>query len=67
MDLLKYLSYQPLKNLPRTGWGLKGVKNPEVVASHVWGVAVLVMELAPELAPNIDLLKALKMALHQRC
>ncbi len=62
--LEKLLPLQKLKELPRTGWGLKGVEDFEAVASHVWGTSVLVLELAEKLVPEIDLLKALKMALH---
>lgn len=64
MDLQGYSKYLPLKRLPRTGWVRDGVKNPESVAAHVWGVVALVLELQPTLAPQVDLLRALKMAIH---
>ena len=48
-----------LKALPRAGWVRKGVPAPETVASHSWGVAWLVLALAPE---GIDLAKALAYA-----
>ncbi len=48
-----------LKALPRAGWVRKGVPSPETVASHSWGVAWLVLALAPE---GIDLAKALSYA-----
>lgn len=48
-----------LKALPRAGWVRKGVPSPETVASHSWGVAWLVLALAPE---GVDLGKALAYA-----
>ena len=36
-----------LKSLPRAGWERRGVERPESVASHSWGVAWLVLALAP--------------------
>jgi len=36
-----------LKALPRAGWVREGVVNPESVAAHSWGVAWLVLTLAP--------------------
>jgi len=35
-----------LKMLPRTGWLMAGVAQPESVADHSWGTAVLAMSLA---------------------
>jgi putative hydrolases of HD superfamily len=37
-----------LKALPRAGWERRGVARPESVASHSWGVAWLVLALAPD-------------------
>lgn len=37
-----------LKALPRAGWVRKGVARPESVAAHSWGIAWLVLALAPE-------------------
>jgi len=34
-----------LKNLPRTGWLLRGIKNPESVADHSYRTALLSMLL----------------------
>lgn len=47
-----------LKNLPRTGWVRSGVKEPESVAAHSWGMAVLALHFAPK---NLDLAKVLAM------
>ena len=37
-----------LKQLSRTGWVRSGVENPESVAAHSWGMAVLALSLAPK-------------------
>ena len=37
-----------LKQLSRTGWVRSGVENPESVAAHSWGMAVLALRLAPK-------------------
>jgi putative hydrolases of HD superfamily len=48
-----------LKELPRAGWLRVGVKDPESVAAHSWGVAWLVLALCPE---GVDRGRALTMA-----
>ena len=45
-----------LKAVPRTGWGRRGVQQPESVAAHSWGIALLVAGLLPE---DLDREKAL--------
>lgn len=52
-----------LKDEPRTGWLFKGVKDPESVASHVWGVKFLCLLYAEE--EGVDEGKAVKMAVIQ--
>lgn len=37
-----------LKQLSRTGWVRSGVENPESVAAHSWGMAILALRLAPK-------------------
>ena len=49
-----------LKQLPRTGWVRSGVNNPESVAAHSWGMAVLALKLAPK---ELDLEKILSLCL----
>jgi putative hydrolase of HD superfamily len=49
-----------LKQLPRTGWVRSEVDNPESVAAHSWGMAILALRLAPE---NLDMIKVLSMCL----
>ncbi|MCB9685089.1 MAG: HD domain-containing protein [Alphaproteobacteria bacterium] len=48
-----------LKALPRAGWVRHGLRDPESVAAHSWGVAVLVLALLPE---ELDLRRALSYA-----
>ena len=49
-----------LKDLPRTGWVRSGVKEPESVAAHSWGMAVLALHFAPK---NLNLAKVLAMCI----
>lgn len=49
-----------LKDLPRSGWLCKSVQNPESVADHSFGVALLTLLLAPE---HLDRNKCLKLAI----
>ncbi len=49
-----------LKDLPRTGWVRSGVQDPESVAAHSWGMAVLALHFAPK---NLDLAKVLAMCI----
>jgi len=55
--LLKALN---LKDEKRTGWGLRNIEDPETVADHSWGVALLTLVYSEEV--GIDEEKALKMA-----
>lgn len=48
-----------LKDVDRAGWVRKGVSRPESVAAHAWGVAWLVIVLAP---PHLDRARALTYA-----
>lgn len=49
-----------VKDEVRTGWLFRGVKNPESVAAHVWGVKFLCLLYAE--SEGIDEGKAVKMA-----
>ncbi|QHS17250.1 HD domain-containing protein [haloarchaeon 3A1-DGR] len=54
-----------LKDETRTGWELRGVRGPESVAAHSWGVAYLVVAIGETFAdefPELDLDAALRMA-----
>lgn len=57
-----YRHVAKLKELKRSGWIRQGIKEPETVASHSFGVAVLSLILA-ENEKNIDETKLLKMAI----
>ncbi len=56
------LEFQHLDRVPRMGYVLRGVADPESVAEHSWHVAVLVWTLGRDL-PGLDLSKAVSMAL----
>ena len=60
LDLL--LEMQTLDRVPRMGFVLRGVADPESVAEHCWHVAFLVWALAPRI-PEVDAARALGIAL----
>jgi len=49
-----------LKDILRTGWVRNEVNNPESVAAHSWGMAILALKLTPN---NLDLVKVLSLCL----
>ncbi|MBC7172960.1 MAG: HD family hydrolase, partial [Polyangiaceae bacterium] len=60
------LGLDPLSELPRTGWILRGVAGPESIAAHVFGVSVIAMLLVDALrdaGETIDGERVLRMAL----
>ncbi|NPB02902.1 MAG: HD family hydrolase [Thermotogae bacterium] len=72
LDVLAYLVWefmedsQRLKLIPRSGWWYYGVKEPESVAEHTTGVAMLSFVMAAflrELGEKVDPYKAATMAL----
>jgi putative hydrolase of HD superfamily len=52
-----------LTKLPRIGWVLAGVHDPERVATHCWETAVIACILSRHLAEPVDIGKVLTMAL----
>lgn len=56
------LETQLLDRIPRVGFLLRGVPDPESVTEHSWHVAFLVWTLAPEI-PGLDAARAMTMAL----
>lgn len=54
-----FIQTNKLKDVDRTGWVIKGVKDPESVADHTWGVAMLSLLLANP--KKINMVKLLKM------
>jgi len=61
VDLL--LAIHPLDRVPRAGYLLRGVSEPESVAAHSHGLALLVSLVAPTVTPPVDQLDAVRMAL----
>ncbi|MBC5793203.1 MAG: HD family hydrolase [Nanohaloarchaea archaeon] len=62
-DLDFILESYNVKDEVRTGWLFKGVRDPESVASHVWGVKFLCLLYAEE--EDVDEGRAVKMAVIQ--
>jgi putative hydrolase of HD superfamily len=60
LDLL--LEVQNLDRVPRFGYLLSGVSDPESVSEHTWHVAFLVWVLTDSI-PDIDRLRALEIAM----
>lgn len=56
------LEIDRLEALPRMGWLMRGVRQPESVAAHAYGVACWAMLLADRLG-GVETLKVLRMAL----
>ena len=56
------LELQALDRLPRTGYALRGVNEPESIAEHGFHLCVLIWALAPDV-PDLDLGHALELAL----
>ena len=52
--------WMKLKQLLRTGWVRSGVENPESVASHSWGMAILAMKLCPD---NLNKTRVIEMCI----
>jgi len=52
-----------LKWVPRIGWLLRGVSDPESVAEHAWGVALLALALSEGVEGPLDRGKLLTIAL----
>ncbi len=67
MSLLElFLEAGNLKKLPRTGWLLRGILNPESIADHSFRTSLIVLFLADELKAKgveIDAEKAIRMAI----
>lgn len=57
------LALQPLHDLPRTGWILRGVRDPESVGDHVLSTCFLVLAAGPRVAPAVDVERAVALAL----
>jgi putative hydrolase of HD superfamily len=65
-NLLKFfLETEKLKQMPRTGWVLRNVKNPETVAEHAFRVAILAWLLSEK--KNLNIGRTIKIALVHDC
>ena len=53
----------PLDDLPRTGWILAGIGQPESVAGHTLGVALVALALVERVEPALDAARVLAMSL----
>ena len=57
-----------LKDLPRSGWVLRGIKNPETVAQHSFRTAIMVWVFASRAKHKLDVAKLIKISLaHDLC
>jgi putative hydrolase of HD superfamily len=66
-NILNFLiQVNKLKEIPRTGWVWRGVKNPETIADHTFGMAIIAWLLATNKGLNVK--RAIKIALsHDLC
>jgi putative hydrolase of HD superfamily len=63
MDSLEpLLELLALDRLPRTGWLLAGVPDPESVAAHSFGTALIALALGPRVDPPLDVDRAVSLA-----
>lgn len=60
--LAELLPFLALERLPRTGWLLSGVRQPESVAAHSLGTALVALTLAPRVQPALALDRAVTLA-----
>ena len=52
-----------LKNMPRQGWVIRNIKNPESIAEHTFRAAIMAWFLGAEKNYNFNIEKIIKMAL----
>ncbi len=57
------LALEPLHDLPRTGWVLRGIPAPESIGDHVLSTCFLVLALGPRVEPRLDVERAIALAL----
>ncbi|MDI6602830.1 MAG: HD domain-containing protein [Patescibacteria group bacterium] len=68
-EILNFLiEIEKLKKMPRTGWILIGIKNPESIAEHIFHEAIMAWVLARQRKNNLNVDKVVKIALiHDLC
>ncbi|MCY2960003.1 MAG: HD domain-containing protein [Planctomycetota bacterium] len=57
------LALEPLHDLPRTGWVLRGIRDPESIGDHVLSTCFLVLSLGSRVEPRLDVERAVALAL----
>ncbi len=57
------LALQPLHDLPRTGWILRGIRDAESIGDHVLASCFVVLALGPRVEPRLDVERAIALAL----
>lgn len=63
-----FINIGKLNKIPRRGWKLIGVKNPQTIGEHMFRVAIMTWILGKERKINFDMERSLKMALiHDLC
>jgi len=63
-----FIEIGKLKKMPRRGWVIRGVKNPESIAEHSFRATIMAWILAGYKNKKINMEKLLKMALvHDLC
>jgi len=63
-----FIEIGKLKKIPRTGWLLIGVKNPETIAAHTFHETIMAWILGKEKRRNFNIERILKIALiHDLC
>jgi len=68
-EIIKFfIEIGKLKRMPRRGWVIREVKNPESIAEHTFRVAIMAWVLAGKKDKKMNIEKLLKMALvHDLC
>ena len=63
-----FMEIGKLKGMPRRGWVIREVKNPESIAEHIFRVTIMAWVLADKKDKKMNIEKLLKMALiHDLC
>lgn len=68
-DIIKFfIEIGKLKGMPRRGWIIREVKNPESIAEHIFRVTIMAWVLAEKKDRKMNVEKIIKMALvHDLC
>jgi len=63
-----FIEVGKLKNMPRRGWVIRNVKNPESIAEHTFRVTIMAWFFAKNKSYNFNIEKIIKMSLiHDLC